>query len=290
METVWLLTNQWLRWERFEQQFAALGAAAAATGRLRLQRVSNDWVAAHATQLSRSALPAAVLVMDKDLPVLRLLEARGVRLINSAQAVADCDDKLYTFASLAGAGVAQPDTLAVPLHYQPLTREQWRSSEFSRQVREFLGFPLVLKHAVGSWGQGVFLLHSEEELLDHLAAAQGQRLLVQRYTASSHGQDTRLYMVGRRCVAAMERRGVGGDFRTNVTGGGTAVSATPSDGQLQAARTAMKALGLEIGSVDFLGELVCEVNSNAQFMTLMEVTGCDVAAQVIDYVARQVAR
>ena len=47
----------------------------------------------------------------------------------------------------------------------------------------------------------------------------------------------------------------------------------------------MDALGLEVGSVDFLDAatpLVGEVNSNAQFASLTEVTGVDVAGHVAE--------
>ena len=96
----------------------------------------------------------------------------------------------------------------------------------------------------------------------------------------------RIYMVGDTPVAAMRRFGQGGDFRANITGGGRAEAWDPPAEYVDVARAAMAALGLDIGSVDFLDAqdpLVGEVNSNAQFASLTETTGIDVAAAVVEY-------
>lgn len=288
MIRAWLLINEWLQWDKFEQQYRALEEAAADRG-VGLVRRSNDWIAAHLGTTPDTELPDVAIVLDKDLHTLTLLESRGVRLVNRAAAVAVCDDKLLTYAALAAAGVPQPETMPVPLAYSPLNRDQWRASEFFRAAGTRLGFPMVFKHAVGSWGQGVFLVDNSEQLLDLLADAP-VRSLVQRFAADSSGHDRRLFMAGDRCVAAMDRFGADGDFRANITGGGIGRVAEPTPTQLDSARRAMAALGLETGSVDFLGEEVCEVNSNAQFMTLEQVTGVDVAANLIDHVLSLVSR
>ena len=41
-----------------------------------------------------------------------MLEKRGVRLFNRAQAIADCDDKMQTHIALADNGIPMPKTLA----------------------------------------------------------------------------------------------------------------------------------------------------------------------------------
>lgn len=287
---VWLLVNEWLVWDKFEQQYAALEAAAARLGAFTLVRVTNDEVCAQVGSLADAALPAACIVIDKDAHALALLESRGVRLFNSAAAVAACDDKLLTFAALAKEGIGQPDTLAIPYSFRTLSAKEWEDSAFLAQAEARLGYPLVLKHAVGSWGQGVFLIAGRGQLLEHLTQESAPAMLVQEYVADSTGVDVRLFMVGDRCVAAMQRRGPEGDFRANITGGGTGSPHTPTAEELDVARRAMAALGLDTGSVDFFltsrGAVVCEVNSNAQFMTLQEVTGVDVAAEIIAHVAR----
>ena len=231
-------------------------------------------------------LPEVAFIMDKDVAAVAQLEAFGVRCVNSSQSIALCDNKAYTHAALTRAGIAHPKTITAPLVYRNLAAEEWANSEFVAAVEHSLGFPAVAKHAVGSWGSGVFLVNSRDELIDVLREAYPSPVIVEEYVAGSHGRDARIYMVGDTPVAAMRRFGQGGDFRANITGGGRAEAWDPPAEYVDVARAAMAALGLDIGSVDFLDAqdpLVGEVNSNAQFASLTETTGIDVAAAVVEY-------
>lgn len=279
----WLVTNRWLAWDKFEQQFAELQRAAARTG-MALKRVSTDYAVAHLD----GPLPRLALIMDKDVAAAAQLEARGVRCVNSARAIALCDNKAYTHAVLTRHGIAHAPTVTAPLVYRPLSEAEWEGSAFVGGVDKQLGYPVVLKHAVGSWGNGVFLAHSRAELVRMLAEAGTRPLIAEAFIAESAGQDARIYLVGDVPVAAMRRRGAEGDFRSNITGGGSAEPWEPPARYVAVARRAMAALGLDIGSVDFLNPdaevpMVGEVNSNAQFVTLAQTTGVDVAGHVTDY-------
>lgn len=279
----WLVTNRWLAWDKFEQQFAELQRAAARTG-MALERVSTDYAGAHLD----GPLPRLALIMDKDVAAAAQLEARGVRCVNSARAIALCDNKAYTHAVLDSCGIAHAPTVTAPLVYRPLSEAEWEGSAFVGGVDKQLGYPVVLKHAVGSWGNGVYLAHSRAELVRMLAEAGTRPLIAEAFIAESAGQDARIYLVGDTPVAAMRRRGAEGDFRSNITGGGSAEPWEPPPVYIAAARRAMAALGLDIGSVDFLNPgaaepLVGEVNSNAQFVTLAQTTGVDVAGYVAEY-------
>lgn len=279
----WLVTNRWLAWDKFEQQFAELQRAAARTG-MALERVSTDYAVAHLD----GPLPRLALIMDKDVAAAAQLEARGVRCVNSARAIALCDNKAYTHAVLTRHGIAHAPTMTAPLVYRPLSEAEWEGSAFVGGVDKQLGYPVVLKHAVGSWGNGVYLAHSRAELVRMLAEAGTRSLIAEAFIAESAGQDARIYLVGDVPVAAMRRRGAEGDFRSNITGGGSAEPWEPPARYVAVARRAMAALGLDIGSVDFLTPdaevpMVGEVNSNAQFVTLAQTTGVDVAGHVADY-------
>lgn len=279
----WLVTNRWLAWDKFEQQFAELQRAAARTG-MALERVSTDYAVAHLD----GPLPRLALIMDKDVAAAAQLEARGVRCVNSARAIALCDNKAYTHAVLSRHGIAHAPTVTAPLVYRPLSEAEWEGSAFVGGVDKQLGYPVVLKHAVGSWGNGVFLAHSRAELVRMLAEAGTRPLIAEGFITESAGQDARIYLVGDEPVAAMRRRGADGDFRSNITGGGSAEPWEPPARYVAVARQAMAALGLDIGSVDFLNPdaevpMVGEVNSNAQFVTLAQTTGVDVAGHVTDY-------
>ena len=60
MKRGWLITNEWLEWDKFELQFDHL--LAAAEGVLDLSRVSTDGVVSHLD----GDVPDVALVMDKD--------------------------------------------------------------------------------------------------------------------------------------------------------------------------------------------------------------------------------
>ncbi|WP_342318271.1 ATP-grasp domain-containing protein [Corynebacterium mayonis] len=287
MSTAWLVSNRWLVWQRFELQFEALLQRA---DEVSLTRCTNDHAAVAVAR--GDALPDVALVMDKDVALIASLEARGVRCINSARAIAMCDNKALTHAALTAAGIAHPDTVVLPYVFDTLSREQWRASEAVAAAKQILGYPLVAKRAVGSWGRGVHLVADEEELVEMICATQPAPIILERFIARSRGTDARVYMVGDEPVAAMRRFAAGSDFRANLTGGGKAQPWDPPAQYVEVARRAMAALGLEIGAVDFLDSdepLVGEVNSNAQFMSLSEVTGVDVASRVISYL-NEVAR
>ncbi len=279
MTTAWLVTNRWLHWDKFEWQFDQLVSKSDG----KLARVTTDYAVTHLGEA-----PATAFIMDKDVAAVAQLEARGVRCVNSSTSIALCDNKAYTHAALTKAGIAHPRTITAPLAYRNLDAAEWADSEFVRAVGE-LGYPVVAKHAVGSWGSGVFLVENETELIEVLRKAHPSPVIVEEFVAESRGRDERIYMVGRTPVAAMRRFGEGGDFRANVTGGGRAEPWDPPADYIDIARRAMDALGLEVGSVDFLdadAPLVGEVNSNAQFHSLSETTGVDIAAAVIDYLER----
>lgn len=276
----WLVHNAWLNWPVFDRQFGLLEDAARARG-LTLDRVTN----AHA-QLADA--PSFALAFDKDVALLRLLEARGTRVFNSAAAVETCDSKALTYPALLAAGVPQPDTLLVPLRFAPQTA--W--GKYADAAIDTLGLPLVAKRARSSWGAGVELVESRAGLLDFLCGLGTEDAVLQRFIAAATGTDARLYFVGDDLVAAMIRRS-SGDFRANIAAGGTAEAFAPDAATIAAARGAMGATGLDFGGIDVLFDadgapLICEVNSNAQFVALTEITGVDVAGAILDHVAAQI--
>ena len=73
------------------------------------------------------------------------------------------------------------------------------------------------------------------------------------------------------------------DFRSNITNGGIAEAYTPTDEECAVALTACRELGLSFGGVDIMnGEILCEVNSNAHIINLMQTVGVDVAPLIFE--------
>src|SRR5262249_8991210 len=103
------------------------------------------------------------------------------------------------------------------------------------------------------------------------------------------GWAPRLLVLGGRALAAM-RRQARGDWRTNVAQGGRAVPVRPTAGQEELALRAAAAVGAPLAGVDLLpgpdgAWYVLEVNAVPGWRALAPVTGVDVAAAIIHFLA-----
>ena len=92
-------------------------------------------------------------------------------------------------------------------------------------------------------------------------------------------------------VAAVERRSVDGEFRSNLHQGGEAHEVQLTDEERVTARAATKALGLDFAGVDILrsdrGPLVLEVNSSPGIQGVETASGVDVAGMMIEHVEKK---
>ena len=235
--------------------------------------LDSAWDAAAA-----SAFPPQCVYLDKDIYFATELEKRGVRLFNSARAIALTDDKIKTQIAL-GSVVRFPKTLFSPKRYFGETPEK----ELSDCAR-ILGFPLVVKEACGSLGKQVYLARDMGELKE-IAKKVGALPHLYQEAVQPFGRSLRLFAVGGKVIGSV-RYCNDFDFRSNLADGGRAESFSASERHITVALTAAKALGLDFCAVDFFdtGEpLMIEVNSNAYFKGL-EQTGVNIAGSIVDYI------
>ena len=233
------------------------------------------------------SLPRHAIFWDKDIRLAQLLEMQGLRLYNSAQAIADCDDKTLTYLRLLQHSIPMPETLLCPMTFPGVG---YTDFSFVEHAAQRLGLPMVIKEGYGSFGEQVYLAHTIAEAQDILARIGAKPALFQRFVSEAHGQDIRVYVVDGVAIAAIKRSGPAGSFRSNVAGGGSAAPHTLTAEQQSLALCACKALGLDFGGVDLLlskdGPLVCEVNSNAHFKALQEITGVNPADHILRMVRK----
>lgn len=214
-----------------------------------------------------------VLLWDKDINLARRIEKMGIPVFNSADSVEKCDDKARTYIELDGI-VAQPKTLIAPKTYFAVNM-----AGFVENAVSILGLPLVFKECFGSFGEQVYLCSSTEDIMAHIT---DKPFLLQEFIESSAGSDKRLEIVGGECVCAVKRTNQN-DFRSNVTNGGTMTPYTPSDSEIKTAVDACSVLGLSFGGVDILDNgMVCEVNSNAHIINIMNAAGKDIAPLIFN--------
>lgn len=219
--------------------------------------------------------------LDKDDHLARLLEAKGVRLFNKAESIRLSDDKMLTHIALIS--LPQPETISSPLYFAGEDDEA-----FLAAVVKKLGFPIVVKKCFGAFGREVHLANSMEELCALRARLLPEPHLYQKYIECG-GEDIRVIIVGGKAVAAMKRKATANnEFRANIALGGVGEKIEPSGEIRDLAEKAATLLGLEYAGVDLLfdGEkyLVAEVNSNAHFRMIEEVTGVKVADLYANYI------
>lgn len=156
-----------------------------------------------------------------------------------------------------------------------------------------LGFPVIVKMAFGTHGKGVFYAPTSETLLpiiDYLAVRDKNPVIVEEFVQAADRKDVRVFVLGGRVLAAMERVAKDGDVRANASIGGTGRPVTLSPEEERAAIAATEAFQLEISGVDILrssrGPLVIEVNANPGFKELETVTNVNVAKAILEYATK----
>lgn len=228
------------------------------------------------------------LYFDKDRYVAQLLEMCGIRVFNSSQALAVCDDKMQTHIALANCGIPMPTTLAGTLCYNPRGKLQY---SYLKQAADTLDFPLVVKECYGSYGEQVYLAKTMDELVLITERIKFKPYIFQQFAADSAGKDMRVIVIGGKTVCGMIRQSVNGDFRSNTQLGGKAAACdVPRDIALLCERVS-KIIGLDYCGVDILlssAPMVCEVNSNAMFNAMEQSSGVNVARKYCEHIIRTV--
>ncbi len=226
----------------------------------------------------------ADLVLDRSVSqfageqAVHLCEAAGLRCLNRGAVIAVCGDKIRTAAALAAAGVPQPPVRVAC------------GTEAALAALDELGYPAVLKPAVGSWGRLLARLNDRdaaEAVLEHRETLGGYRHgvhFLQRYI-DKPGRDIRSFVVGDSCIAAIYRHAE--HWVTNTARGArtSACPVTPEVAGLSLA--AAGAVGGGVVAIDLLegpdGLLVNEVNHTMEFRNSIEVTGVDIPGAVAAY-------
>jgi [lysine-biosynthesis-protein LysW]--L-2-aminoadipate ligase len=209
----------------------------------------------------------------------KILNAWGIPTVNMAHVAATCGDKLATTAALGHAGVPQP---RVKVAFSPAS---------ALEAIEELGYPVVLKPVVGSWGRLLARLNDRdaaEAVLEHkemLGSYQHSIFYIQEFIQKP-GRDIRAFVVGNETVCAMYRNSPHWITNTARGGEGEACPLTPQLDEI--CRAASQSVGGGVLAIDVLedphrGYLVNEVNHTMEFHTLVPTTGVDVAGMIVDY-------
>lgn len=281
-----LVVNAFLHSAKFDELYNILLDSATACGMELSLRTNEQLCAVVDSDAFDAEAFDFVLFWDKDVALATQLEQRGLPVFNSADSILRCDDKALTYLTLKRVGLPMPRTLLAPKTFPAVG---YPTTAFVDAAAETLGFPLVLKECFGSFGQQVYLCRDVESLRAKVLSLAGTPMLFQQLVTESWGRDVRINVVGGRVVASILRTSRNGDFRSNLTLGGTMENYTPTAAESALALDAVQALGLTFAGVDVLfgrdGPLLCEVNSNAHFKTTLACTGVNMAAELFRHLA-----
>ena len=213
---------------------------------------------------------------------LRLFESLGIRCINSSDVARICGDKILTSLALKEAGLAQP----------PI-RVAFTEDSALIAIEE-LGYPVVLKPAVGSWGRLLAKVNdreSAEAILEHktvLGSYHHSIFYIQKYV-EKQGRDIRSFVVGNECIAAIYRSS--SHWITNTARGAVATGCPVTDEIASLSVAAAHAVGGGVLAVDLFesttGLLVNEVNYTMEFRNSIDTTGVNIPERVVTYVLEQ---
>ena len=221
---------------------------------------------------------------SRALHTLKYLNDCGVKTVNSYEVASTCGDKLLTTMALIKHGVPTP---RVYIAYTP---------EAALQAIEGLGYPVVLKPAVGSWGRLLSKVNDRdaaEAILEHketLGSYHHSTYYIQEYIEKS-GRDIRSFVVGDETICAIYRTSP--HWITNTARGGVATNCPVTPELNDVSVWAAKAVGGGVVAIDVFetkdGLTVNEVNYTMEFRNSIDTTGVNIPAKVVDYVV-EVAR
>jgi ribosomal protein S6--L-glutamate ligase len=214
--------------------------------------------------------------------VVRQFEMMGVYTVVTTDALLRARDKRTALQYLAANQVAVPDSVftAMPDNVE--------------NALHVLGdrFPVVIKMVNGTQGQGVILgesQHAAQSMAEALIRLR-EEILLQRFIEESKGCDVRVFVVGGKVVATMERSARNGEFRSNLHRGASAKKTKLTTEERDLAIRAADLMGLQVAGVDILrshnGPLVLEVNASPGLEGIEGTTGIDIAGHIIKFVEK----
>ncbi|MBL8152100.1 MAG: lysine biosynthesis protein LysX [Blastocatellia bacterium] len=227
-----------------------------------------------------SALLERCVSHSQALTSLKILEGLGITCVNRYSVAETCGDKLNTTIALINAQVPTPEVL---IAFTP---------ESALEAIDRLGYPVVLKPTVGSWGRLLARINDRdaaEALLEHketLGSYQHSIFYIQKYIQKP-GRDIRSFVVGDETICAIARNS--NHWITNTARGGRASNFPVTDHIHSISQAAARAVGGGILAIDLLetedGQLlVNEVNYTMEFKNSIEPTGVNIPAKIVDYV------
>ena len=215
-------------------------------------------------------------IQNYGLAVLDQLAQQGIPLLNTAVAIARSRNKIRCLQHLSAHGIPVPATVMAN-----------DAKSISEMVSMVGGCPVLLKPLQGGERLGVMVCETVQSMEAALEAllGMGHNLIVQQYVRETKGRDIRALVVGGKLVAAVRRvPRVGRLHRTLGAGARFEPARLPAD-IIKVAENTANLVALEVAAIDMLdlmdGPRVFEVNSSPGIKEIEQVTGIDVAREIV---------
>ncbi len=207
------------------------------------------------------------------------LEQEGKIVINTKSVAQICGNKAITTTTLEKSGIPVPKTAIC------------FSVDTALEAIKNMGFPVVVKPVLGSWGRGIIPIKDIDTARGVLELNEGEYGTNQVYYVQEMvdrpPRDIRSIVVGDEVVTSVYRYSAPGEWRTNVAKGGKTEPYKIGPEEEDLFLRAASAVGGGILGVDAMespdGLLVHEVNSTVEFRGASSATAIDIASSIIQY-------
>ena len=220
---------------------------------------------------------------SKALATLQIFKGWGIPTVNYADVAEVCGSKLTTSVELERNGIPTPK-VAIAF-----------SVDSALQAIEEMGYPVVMKPAIGSWGRLLSKINDRdaaETLLEHKSSLGNYThsiFYIQQYIKKARGQDVRSFVVDGETICAIERQSE--HWITNTARGASTANCPVTDRIDELSTRAAEAVGGGLLAIDLFEDihgnwLVNEVNHSMEFRNSIEPTGVNIPAKMVEFVLK----
>ena len=208
------------------------------------------------------------------------LDFLDVPVLNKFDVASTCGNKMFM-------------TLLLKKHNVPTPKTYFSfSSESAGENLEKVGYPLVIKPVIGSWGRGVMPIKDKDTMdavfeIRDITDSPHDRIYYLQELVKRPPRDIRVITVGDQPIAAMYRKS-SGEFKTNIALGADPEICEITKEMEDMAAKAAKAMGGGILGVDMMededrGLVVHEVNNTVEFKGLARVAQRNIPKEMIEF-------
>ena len=215
------------------------------------------------------------------------LDFMDIPVLNKFDVASTCGNKMFMTLLLKKYNIPTPKT------YFSF------SSDSATENLEKVGYPLVIKPVIGSWGRGVIPIRDKDTMdavveIRDITDSPHDRIYYLQELVKRPPRDIRVITVGDRSIAAMYRKSSDG-FKTNIALGADPELCEITKEMEDMAAAASKAMGGGILGVDMMeddkrGLVVHEVNNTVEFKGLARVAQRNIPKEMIEYAVNYVRK